>query len=54
MNNSSDHMVTEFADGIISFKKIFKHSVEADLKYIFVDRYRYTGDSSVSVTQNLS
>jgi hypothetical protein len=46
-------MVTEFADGIISFKKIFRHPIEADLKYIFVDRYGYTGDSSGSVTQNL-
>ncbi|MDB5138000.1 MAG: xylose isomerase [Mucilaginibacter sp.] len=54
MNNKPDRMFTEVGNGIIDFKKIFKHADKAGLKYFFVEQDKCPGDPYDSITQSVN
>lgn len=54
MDNTSARMFTEVGNGIIDFKKIFKHADKAGLKYFFVEQDKCPGDPYASITQSVN
>ena len=52
MDKTTDRMFTEVGNGIIDFKKIFKHADQAGLKYFFVEQDKCPGDPYDSITQS--
>jgi sugar phosphate isomerase/epimerase len=54
MNNKPDRMFTEVGNGIIDFKKIFKHSKKAGLKYFFVEQDVCPGSPFDSISQSIT
>ena len=54
MNNKPDRMFTEVGNGIIDFKKIFKHANKAGLKYFFVEQDICPGSPFDSITQSFN
>jgi sugar phosphate isomerase/epimerase len=47
-------MFTEVGNGIIDFKKIFKHADKAGLKMFFVEQDVCPGDPFDSITQSIT
>jgi len=54
MDNTPKQMFTEVGNGIIDFKKIFKHAKTAGLKYFFVEQDICPGDPYDSITKSYS
>jgi sugar phosphate isomerase/epimerase len=54
MDNTPNRMFTEVGNGIIDFKKIFKHADKAGLKYFFVEEDKCPGDPYDSITQSVN
>jgi sugar phosphate isomerase/epimerase len=54
MDHTANRMFTEVGNGIIDFKKIFKHADKAGLKYFFVEQDKCPGDPYDSITQSLN
>jgi sugar phosphate isomerase/epimerase len=54
MNNKPDRMFTEVGNGIIDFKKIFKHAKKAGLQYFFVEQDICPGSPFDSITQSIT
>jgi len=52
MDRTPERMFTEVGNGIIDFKKIFKHAKKAGLTYFFVEQDKCPGDPFVSITQS--
>lgn len=52
MDNTPKKMFTEVGNGVIDFKKIFKHADKAGLKYFFVEQDMCPGDPFVSITES--
>lgn len=52
MDNTPKQMFTEVGNGIIDFKKIFKHAKTAGLKYFFVEQDVCPGDPYDSITKS--
>ncbi len=52
MDNTPKQMFTEVGNGIIDFKKIFKHAKTAGLKYFFVEQDICPGDPYDSITKS--
>jgi len=54
MDNTPKQMFTEVGNGIIDFKKIFKHASTAGLKYFFVEQDICPGNPLDSITQSIT
>jgi len=54
MDNTPKQMFTEVGNGIIDFKKIFKHANTAGLKYFFVEQDICPGNPFDSITQSIT
>lgn len=54
MDNTTEHAFTEVGNGIIDFKKIFKHADEAGLQYFFVEQDKCPGSPFDSITKSIS
>jgi sugar phosphate isomerase/epimerase len=54
MDKTANRMFTEVGNGIIDFKKIFKHADQAGLKYFFVEQDKCPGDPYDSITQSFN
>jgi sugar phosphate isomerase/epimerase len=54
MDKTTDRMFTEVGNGIIDFKKIFKHADKAGLKYFFVEQDKCPGDPYTSITESIT
>ena len=54
MDKTTDRMFTEVGNGIIDFKKIFKHANKAGLKYFFVEQDKCPGDPYTSITESIA
>jgi len=54
MDNTTSQMFTEVGNGIIDFKKIFKHARTAGLKYFFVEQDKCPGDPYDSIAKSYS
>ena len=54
MDNTPKQMFTEVGNGIIDFKKIFKHAGKAGLKYFFVEQDICPGSPFDSITKSIS
>ena len=54
MDNTSKHFFTEVGNGIIDFKKIFRHANKAGMKYFFVEQDVCPGSPFDSITQSIS
>jgi len=54
MDNTPEHKFTEVGNGVIDFKKIFKHADKAGLKYFFVEEDKCPGDPYDSITQSIT
>jgi sugar phosphate isomerase/epimerase len=54
MDKTTDRSFTEVGNGIIDFKKIFKHADKAGLNYFFVEEDRCPGDPYDSIKQSIS
>jgi sugar phosphate isomerase/epimerase len=54
MNNQPDRMFTEVGNGIIDFKKIFKHAGKAGLEYFFVEQDVCPGSPFDSISQSIT
>jgi sugar phosphate isomerase/epimerase len=54
MDKTTDRMFTEVGNGIIDFKKIFKHADKAGLKYFFVEQDKCPGDPYASITESIT
>lgn len=52
MDNTTSQMFTEVCNGIIDFKKIFKHAHTAGLKYFFVEQDKCPGDPYDSIVKS--
>jgi sugar phosphate isomerase/epimerase len=54
MDNTSKHFFTEVGNGTIDFKKIFRHSHQAGMKYFFVEQDICPGSPFDSITQSIN
>jgi sugar phosphate isomerase/epimerase len=54
MDNKPDQMFASVGSGIIDFKRIFKHSKEAGLKYFFVEQDICPGDPYDSIAKSIA
>ena len=54
MDNTPKQMFTEVGNGIIDFKKIFKHAGKAGLKYFFVEQDICPGNPFDSITKSIT
>jgi sugar phosphate isomerase/epimerase len=54
MDNKPDQMFTEVGNGIIDFKRIFKESKKAGLKYFFVEQDVCPGSPFDSITKSIN
>ncbi|WP_428327437.1 sugar phosphate isomerase/epimerase family protein [Mucilaginibacter sp.] len=54
MDKTPTRMFTEVGNGIIDFKKIFKHANKAGLKYFFVEQDKCPGNPYDSITQSIT
>ena len=54
MDNTPKQMFTEVGNGIIDFKKIFKHASTAGLKYFFVEQDICPGNPFDSITESIT
>jgi sugar phosphate isomerase/epimerase len=54
MDNTPARNFTEVGNGIIDFKKIFKHADKAGMKYFFVEQDKTPGDPFDSITQSFN
>jgi sugar phosphate isomerase/epimerase len=54
MDSTTSQMFTEVGNGIIDFKKIFKHARTAGLKYFFVEQDKCPGDPYDSIAKSYS
>ncbi|HEY0177748.1 MAG TPA: sugar phosphate isomerase/epimerase [Pedobacter sp.] len=52
MDRTPERKFTEVGNGVIDFKKIFKHADTAGLKYFFVEEDKCPGDPYDSITQS--
>lgn len=54
MDRTPERKFTEVGNGVIDFKKIFKHADTAGLKYFFVEEDKCPGDPYDSITQSVN
>jgi sugar phosphate isomerase/epimerase len=54
MDNTPQHAFTEVGNGTIDFKKIFKYSHDAGLKYFFVEQDKCPGSPYDSITSSIA
>ena len=54
LDKTPKRMFTEVGNGIIDFKKIFKHADKAGLKYFFVEQDMTPGEPYDSITQSIT
>ena len=53
MDATPAHAFTEVGNGVIDFKKIFKHKDKAGMKYFFVEQDKCPGSPFDSITQSI-
>ncbi|HEU0064531.1 MAG TPA: sugar phosphate isomerase/epimerase [Flavisolibacter sp.] len=53
MDNTSKHFFTEVGNGVIDFKKIFRHANKAGMKYFFVEQDECPGSPFDSITKSI-
>jgi len=54
MDNTADQLFTEVGSGIIDFKKIFKYTHKAGLKYFFVEQDKCPGEPYDSIKKSIN
>ncbi|MEO7801704.1 MAG: sugar phosphate isomerase/epimerase [Ginsengibacter sp.] len=54
MDKTADKAFTEVGNGVIDFKKIFKHADTAGLQYFFVEQDQTPGSPFDSITQSIN
>jgi sugar phosphate isomerase/epimerase len=54
MDTTQERMFTEVGNGSIDFKKIFKHSHKAGLKYFFVEQDKTPGSPFDSISKSIN